>query len=389
MRSQLRTAVVLFAALALTCSVTAAVVVEVPSHAGMPSLRVTADVGSSSSFRLGVEFLDGGQQEDTAISSPSLDPERTMANFTKTSGPEGNGIKTSFGELLVGKDGRFTLKDATGKIIAHATGPPVLAKEVTGHESITMPVSGSKTGPGANGRRPCLTNGGWGPPFTWDPIDKFFAFAVSPWSYDPDYIHCYPVSFNGLAPLKPAPQDSCTTITHVVPYGNSSYAQELPGSPIKANGHEGCCAACNDHPSGNCTAWMSDSQKQILGRQCHLYSCVDQWVPPDVIGGSDNRYLSGGLESQCGNKPPPRPSTQKTGGYIHQEGWFGLGKRMNWYLAPTPEGGFDFTKALFDLTGAPAVPPLYGMGFMATYWGYQSMQQVRLHVYALGILTQQ
>ena len=36
--------------------------------------------------------------------------------------------------------------------------------------SITMAVTGSKTGPGANGRRPCLVNGGWGPPFTWDPV---------------------------------------------------------------------------------------------------------------------------------------------------------------------------------------------------------------------------
>jgi hypothetical protein len=69
------------------------------------------------------------------------------------------------------------------------------------------------------------------------------------------------------------------------------------------------------------------------------------------------------------------------GGYIHQNGWFGLGKRMDWYLAPTPNGGFDFTKALFDLTGAPAVPPLFGMGFMATYWGYSSMREVESYMY--------
>lgn len=55
--------------------------------------------------------------------------------------------------------------------------------------------------------------------------------------YDPDYIHCYPVSFDGLAPLQTPPLDSCTTITHVVPYGNSTFAQELPGSPIKAGGN--------------------------------------------------------------------------------------------------------------------------------------------------------
>ena len=44
-------------------------------------------------------------------------------------------------------------------------------------------------------------------------------------------------------------------------------------------------------------------------------------------------------------------------------------------------GGFDYTKALFELTGPAAVPPLYGMGFMATYWGYSSMQQVEQYMH--------
>ena len=70
-----------------------------------------------------------------------------------------------------------------------------------------MAVSGSKTGPGATGRRPCLANGNWGPPFTWDPVDKFLAFAVSPHLFDPDFLHCYPVSFDGEpAPGAPPPQ---------------------------------------------------------------------------------------------------------------------------------------------------------------------------------------
>ena len=206
------------------------------------TMFVTADVGSSSSFRFSVEFSDG-VIKSSALASPSLDASRAMANFENTSGPDGVGIKTSFGELLVAEDGRFTLKDSAGNTVAYSTAPPTLATEATGHDGITMPVSGSKTGPGANGRRPCLTNGGWGPPFTWDPVDNFFAFGVSPWEHDPDYIHCYPVSFDGLAPLSPPPLDSCTTITHVIPYGNSS--RELPGSPIATNGGS-CCAACND-----------------------------------------------------------------------------------------------------------------------------------------------
>ena len=92
-----------------------------------------------------------------------------------------------------------------------------------------------------------------GPPFTWDPDDKFFALAVSPWGFDPDYIHCYPVSFPGAAPLDPAPLDSCTTITHVVPYGwqlpfsnvtRGGFSQELPGSPINVTG--GACGVIAD-----------------------------------------------------------------------------------------------------------------------------------------------
>ena len=114
-------------------------------------------------------------------------------------------------------------------------------------------------GPGATGRRPCLVNGGWGPPFTWDPADKFFALAVSPWTHDPDYIHCYPVSFPGAVVLQPPPLDSCTTITHVVPFGwqlpynnvtTGNFSKELPGSPIHTGGACGdstdsCCNACN------------------------------------------------------------------------------------------------------------------------------------------------
>ena len=237
-----------------------------------------------------------------------------------------------------------------------------------------MPVSGSKTGPGSTGRRPCLVNGGWEPTYTWDPVDKFFAFAVSPWLQDPDFIHCYPVSFDGPGRLEPPPQDACTTITHVVPYSN--YSQELDVSPIAAKNHEECCAACSD--TANCTAWVVDNKKR--GQNCRLFACVDQWIPPDLIGDNDGRFLSGGLESQCEGLPPP-PASESSGAYIHQSGWFGLGRRMDWYLAPTPNGGFDFTKALFDLTGPPAVPPLFGMGFMATYWGYTSMQEVESYMH--------
>jgi hypothetical protein len=355
-------------------------VVTVTPRDGAPTLRVTADVGSASAFRLSVEFVDPGSSADTkpasALDSPSLDSARAFANFTHVQAAEGSGIRTAFGELLISKAGLFTLKDSSGKVVAAAKSAPSLTTEFTGNKAVTMAVTGSKSGPGATGRRPCLVNGGWGPPFTWDPVDNFFAFAVSPWGFDPDYIHCYPASFDGdAAPLNGASvhaEDSCTTITHVVPFGN--YSHEIPGTFMNNSGSSSeCCEACNAHPE--CTAWVRGPQSE-----CRLYSCVDQWVPPDVIGGQDGQYLSGGLENQCTDMPPP-PETEKIGAYIHQAGWFGLGSRMDWYLAPTPGGGFDYTKALFDLTGAPAVPPLYGMGFMATYWGYKNMTEVENYMH--------
>ena len=349
---------------------------------GAPTLRVSASVGSASAFLLSVEFLEGAEAEaveeasaPTPLDSPSLDAARAMASGRLIPG----GVRTAFGALLIGDDGRFVLQDAAGRTIVAATAPPALVADgATGRYGITMPTSGSKTGPGATGRRPCLANGNWGPPYTWDAVDGFLAFAVSPWSYDPDYLHCYPVSFDGKPPSSDAPpphaQDSCTTLTHVAPFPNSS--RELPGSPVAAAGGSSgdgtptCCGACNAAP--NCTAWVVDSHVKPGGRGCHLFACVGQWmpVPPLPVGASGYRYFSGGLERQCPELPAPASP------YVHQAGWFGLGRRVDWYLAPTPAGGFDFTRALFELTGAPAVPPRFAMGFMATYWGYSSMAQV-------------
>jgi hypothetical protein len=156
----------------LAGTASAAVVVQVAGRDGGLPMFVTAAVGSSSAFRLSVEFA--ATATAAPLSSPSLDAGRALAKGTKTSGPNGSvGIKTSFGELRIDRDGRFELFDADGARVAHATAKgPAISTEATGYQGITMGVSGSKTGPGANGRRPCLTNGGWGPPYTWDPVDK-------------------------------------------------------------------------------------------------------------------------------------------------------------------------------------------------------------------------
>ena len=262
---------------------------------GAPALRVSASVGSASSFLLSVELLEAVEAEaaveeasaPTPLESSSLDPARAMARGKVVPG----GVRTAFGALLIGDDGRFALQDSAGRTVVAATSPPALVADdgASGRQGILMPTSGSKTGPGATGRRPCLANGNWGPPYTWDAVDGFFAFAVSPWGYDPDYLHCYPASFDGKPPPHtgsgappPRAQDTCTTLAHVVPFPNSS--RELPGSPVAApggasgDGTPTCCGAYNAEP--NCTAWLVDSHVQSGGKAlCHLFACVEQWTP--------------------------------------------------------------------------------------------------------------
>ena len=77
-----------------------------------------------------------------------------------------------------------------------------------------------------------------------------------------------------------------------------------------------------------------------------------------------------GLASPAPTAPAPGP------GLPGRVGWWAVGYAADWYLAPAAQP-YDFTRALFQLTGAPALPPRYGMAFMATYWGYSSMQQVQ------------
>eukprot|EP00045_Choanoeca_perplexa_P013099 m.146330 g.146330 ORF g.146330 m.146330 type:complete len:730 (-) comp16236_c1_seq1:702-2891(-) len=59
-----------------------------------------------------------------------------------------------------------------------------------------------------------------------------------------------------------------------------------------------------------------------------------------------------------------------------RSGWWIAGHEADWYLAPAADG-YAFSKAFFDLTGAARVPPRHAMGFMATYWGYDNMQEVQ------------
>ena len=95
------------------------VIVPAPGP-GAPTLRVSASVGSASSFRLSVEFLEGAEAEaaeeadaaPTPLDSPSLDAARAMASGKLIPG----GVRTAFGALLIGDDGRFVLQAAAGTL---------------------------------------------------------------------------------------------------------------------------------------------------------------------------------------------------------------------------------------------------------------------------------
>lgn len=112
------------------------------------------------------------------------------------------------------------MRDPKGTVLTSAVSPPVFTPDdFVG--SITMATTGSKKGIGATGRRPCLTNGEWDTPYTWDAEMGWLAFAVPQSEWDPDWIHCAPLSFDGIDPPQKI-QDTCTLIVHMVPVEGTS-----------------------------------------------------------------------------------------------------------------------------------------------------------------------
>lgn len=121
--------------------------------------RMAAEVGSASGFRLGVSFQVANNGSRYAAShdlntpplvSPSLDPNRRMANFTRVTdkGRGTVGVKTTFGSLVVSvQSGHWELLSPSGSVVAAAAGPPSFSADSYGG-SITLPATGSKSGIG-------------------------------------------------------------------------------------------------------------------------------------------------------------------------------------------------------------------------------------------------
>lgn len=111
-----------------------------------------------------------------------------------------------------------------------------------------------------------------------------------------------------------------------------------------------CCAACSSDPS--CIAYIwSDGTNPDPNGNCWPLKSFTNTIP------NQGRVFGG--------QPPPPP----------EQAYWAMGDAADWYLAITPTP-MTFMKSFYQLTGAPAVPPRYAMGFMATYWGYDYMVRV-------------
>lgn len=338
---------------------TLSVTVLAPNNA-----TLTVEVASPSSFRLGVRFGGWGAP---ALSSPMLDPARAPAPSTPVSWGGMTGLQTSFGSLLVATDGSgaWALFDAANTSLVRSGGPPAFVVGGPGRDDgIALPVAGASAADGPD--RPCLSNGDFGPPFYFNRNASLLAFGVSAWSYDPSFHHCYPVTFSGYVtsprdgaanatrdPLHDRTADACS------PRRNDTNALKQVRSNFHPHGAkgtlDGCCALCNADPSCTSYQWSPiDSTNSSAPGNC--------WTLASFSGMEARAtYVLAGPEP---TPPPPR-----------QSAWWAMGTAADWYLAPAAEP-LDFTRALYELTGAPVVPPRYALSFMATYWGYTLMEEV-------------
>jgi hypothetical protein len=362
--------------------------------------KLVAAVGSSSSFRLGVSFETDPTRPGGATPLPSPSSEATPhAPSTSVSWGGMMGLKTSFGALLVSPSGDWALYDVANKTILRGTAPVLTADNVS---TIQLPVT---NGTGMHGgAEPCLSNGIFAPNYYWDSEAGFLAFAVSPWDSDPaqpqaKHVHCYPAGFSdskgryddpsrdwvnvaqGIKPQAPAGnlrlQGTCAPMQHGTDLdvgGGSVQSHTYPKGVKVGSGPADCCKACDDAEAKNpnstkgCTAWVatSDGKPDGSGMNC--------WPFASVRGTHKrtDRTFGGAVV------PPPPPPPGLKG----RTGWWAAGRAADWYLSPA-KGGYDFTANLYDIIGAPGLPPRYAMAFMATYWGYESMGVVDTNMTAM------
>ena len=190
--------------------------------------------------------------------------------------------------------------------------------------------------------------------------------GISQHSYDstpplPVAVHCYPVTFRGDEP-KHARGDLCkSSLRHSK--SNITNFQHAASHPdgVHVSTIDACCSLCNNDDS--CTAWIVDENVTMMDKtnNCWIGFCVDGVGEPTLdCNTSPTSY------QLSAHVVPPTPSSSD---------WWILGDKVDWYLSPS-DTKYQQYGAYYELTGAPALPPRYGLGFMATYWGYDTMEEV-------------
>ena len=124
--------------------------------------KLVAAVGSGSSFRLGVSFETDSSRPGGTTPLPSASVEATApAASTKVSWGGMEGVKTSFGALLVDQAGGWKLYDESNATILQGSAPILSTGAGSEQGTIQLPVI---NGTGMHGgAEPCLSNGIFAP----------------------------------------------------------------------------------------------------------------------------------------------------------------------------------------------------------------------------------
>ena len=316
---------------------------------------LTVSVGSASSLLLSVRFGGWGV---APLASPSLDDSRALAPSARVAWGELAGLSTSFGALLVSTtgSGAWVLYDAANNTLAASAGPPLQAPNAAGEGGVLLPVAGAGALSGPDQAANCLNNGDFGPNFYANAEGGYLAYPVTSWLYDPAAPHCNGVSFQGPpAPIPALPSAVCSAFAAGQRATDPVPTQSYPAG-IHVGSQTACCYACNHDAACVLAEYTDASQSNTTEANCMVLRSF-----------SGLTGASGWAVSPAGAQPPA--PTQ-------QPGWWVLGDGAgDFYLAPAP-GPLDRLQALYQLTGAPGIPPRYAFGSMFTYWGYDSMLEV-------------
>lgn len=345
-----KTLCIIMLALLLLSVPAVAALLRVPFNSSGSVGEFSVSIGSQSTFLLSVRFGGWGP---SPLGSPSLDETRGYAPGTAVSWGGSVGLSTSFGALLVSPTGEWALYDASNKTLVSSSAPPQQVPNGAGEGGVLFPVEGVDALAGPTQVDNCLNNGIFGPPFYFNPAGAYLAFPVSSWLYDPTRPHCYGVSFQG-PPAAPPANPSCGNFTPGKRSTDPVRSLSFPGGLNVASQKE-CCYFCSHDESCVGADYAPGPQDPTLEANCFPLRGFSGVV--DAEG-----WAYSGLTA-----PPPAPT---------QPGWWVLGDgAADLYLAPAPTP-INMLKALYQLTGAPGIPPRYAFGSMYTYWGYDNMEEV-------------